>query len=106
MTIPYFESYNGKRPIVKRVPECRPDGLLFRNNTDGLWWFPLELVDLCVDDVMAAALTRDAIKCWAAECEPTNSRWARLAEDVLGYTDHAEVNAAAHALADALGVEP
>lgn len=97
MTIPYYEPFNGKRPIVDRVPECRVevDPRHFINS---------------VPDYIAAALTRDAIKCWVcgyyAGVAIGHEHAIPLAETLLGMIDHAEVNAAAHALADTLEIAP
>jgi hypothetical protein len=111
MTIPYFEPYQGKPPIVERVPACNPrDGagrrLVLRNDTNPLWWEPCPAHNVHSAEVpnIAAALTRDAIKCWCAnvqEYAPTEAAAERCTW-LLPLIHHIAVNEAAHALADAL----
>lgn len=118
MSVCYYESYNGKRPIVERVPECMPQCPTCDGNSG---WFgggydpetgdgdPGQLcgtgcqgqypMNLGHDDT-AAALTRDAIKCWACQVTRAIIHTDRL----LNAIDHENVNRLAHALADALEI--
>lgn len=126
MTIPYFQRYNGKRPIVERVPECRPKDSCGRmliampivdrtgkmtHEMQMMWSFANgDGVSTTVNDTkIAAALTRGAIKCWALAVHGGAEIRVSVLDEAANITwvsDHAEVNIAAHALADALGVSP
>jgi hypothetical protein len=122
-SIPYFLPLGDRRPIVERVEQCRPryeharfqDGLVeCAALRDDLNFYCGELWVWEVNDDIAAALTRDAIKCWACEGlyqsrppRPGLGIEVHHARDMVSRrVDHAEVNEAAHALADALGVAP
>lgn len=113
MTIPYYEPYNGRRPIVERVPEFQPltAGIRFHNGiferphgwgiaTD---WRLEPWVRVPNDH--AAALTRDAIKCWAAPLFSVGFDVSCERTALMDRVEHTLVNAAAHALADALEIE-
>lgn len=132
MTNPYFlpADIDGspRRPIVARVEKCRPTEEFYpltpRNDGAGKWGWKVNddgrddewLATLVVPDV-ALRLTRLAVIEWMQWIGKAANRPRDLDDDkdhavcietlvvVSGATDE-EYNRSAHAVADALGVEP
>lgn len=106
MSIPYFESFNGKPPIVQRVPaieESLPEMGVLWPDREGNGCLRFYMFTGCTDVVpkpdVVAALTRDAIDVWA------NSVWDRApnaALAVLRVNHHSDKNRFAHYLVDAV----
>ena len=120
--IPFAEPYRApdgseRRSLWTRVPETRPPNL---THEPGGCWHETVAFDAPISDTAASALARVAVEDWLLKQNCALHHWddlwkVRLPTGMIDKrytwttnhsTANAALNAAAHAVADAKGVEP